>query len=77
MKVKIYTTNHCPYCVIAKNFFKQNNIQYEEVNVETDHKAAIEMVEKSGQTGVPVIEINGHIIIGFDKQKIAEALEKK
>ncbi len=77
MKVKIYTTTHCPYCVIAKNFFRQNNIEFEEVNVETDPAAAVEMVQKSGQTGVPVIEINGHVIVGFNRPKILEAMEKK
>lgn len=77
MKVRIYTTTHCPYCVIAKNFFKQNSIPFEEINVEHDRDAAIEMVEKSGQTSVPVIEINGKIIIGFNKPKILEALKEK
>ena len=77
MSVKIYTTTHCPYCVIAKNFFKQNNVKYEEINVEDNHEAAHEMIQKSGQTGVPVIEINGKIIVGFNKPLIAKELGLK
>ncbi len=73
-KVKIYTTVTCVYCKMAKQFFKANNIQYEEVDVGVDQKAAEEMIEKSGQMGVPVIEINGKIIIGFDKPAVKTAL---
>ncbi|MDO8428566.1 MAG: glutaredoxin domain-containing protein [Candidatus Diapherotrites archaeon] len=72
--VLIYTTNTCSYCVMAKDFFKQNNVSYVEVNVSNDPRKADEMIEKSGQTGVPVIDINGKIIIGFDKRAIKEAL---
>ena len=74
--VKIYSTTHCPYCIIAKNFFKQNNIEYEEINVEDDREAAMEMIQKSGQSGVPVIEIGTAIIVGFNKPAILKALEK-
>ena len=77
MVVKVYTTTHCPYCVMAKNFLKENNVEFEEVNVQEDHEAAHEMVEKSGQMGVPVLDINGKIIVGFDKKKIKEALNLK
>lgn len=59
---------------MAKEFFKENNIEFEEINVESDQKAAAEMIAKSGQTGVPVIEINGKIIVGFDKEGIKKAL---
>ena len=76
MTVKIYTTNHCPYCVMAKDFFKKNNITYSEINVEEDEAAAEEMIEKSGQMGVPVIEVNGKIIVGFNKPAIEKALKK-
>ncbi|MCX6816150.1 MAG: Uxx-star family glutaredoxin-like (seleno)protein [Candidatus Aenigmarchaeota archaeon] len=76
MTVKIYTTTHCPYCKMAKEYFKGKEIKYEEVNVEENHAAAEEMIEKSGQMGVPVIEINGKIIIGFDKKAIEAALKK-
>ncbi len=74
MKVKIYSTTWCTYCFMAKEFFKENKVSFEEVNVESDQKAAEEMIEKSGQTGVPVIEIDGKVIVGFDKPAIKKAL---
>lgn len=74
MTVKIYTTTTCPYCRMAKDFFKKKGVKYEELNVETNPKAATEMVAKSHQMGVPVIDINGKIIVGFDKQAIEKAL---
>ncbi len=77
MTVKIYTTTHCPYCVMAKEFFKKNNVKYTEINVEEDEAAAEEMIEKSGQMGVPVIDINGEIIVGFNKPAIEKALKVK
>lgn len=73
-KVTIYTTPTCTFCSMAKAFFKQNNVQYLEHNVAVDHAKAQEMIQKSGQTGVPVIEIDGQLIVGFNKPKIAEAL---
>jgi len=62
---------------MAKEFLKENNIEFEEINVEKNPKAAQEMVEKSGQTGVPVIDINGEIIVGFNRKKIKEVLKIK
>ena len=76
MAVKIYTTTTCTYCKMAKEYFKKNNIKYEEVDVGKDSKAAEEMIEKSGQMGVPVIDINGKIIVGFDRRAIEAALKK-
>lgn len=73
-KVKIYTTPTCVYCKMAKEFFKKNNVEYEELDVAKDVSARGEMVQKSGQMGVPVIDIGGKIIIGFDEPKIKEAL---
>ena len=73
-KVKIYTTPTCTYCKMTKEFFTEKNVQYEEVDVANDEKAKEEMIEKSEQTGVPVIMINGEIIIGFDKEKLSELL---
>lgn len=72
--VKIYTTPTCVYCRMAKEFFKKNNISYEEYNVAEDAKAREEMVSKSRQLGVPVIDVDGQIIIGFDKNTVASAL---
>jgi len=73
-KIKVYTTNTCPYCTMAKEFLKENNVKFENINVSDDQDAAEEMIEKSGQMGVPVIEVGGEIIVGFDKEKIKEAL---
>lgn len=73
--VIIYTTPSCVYCRMAKQFFKENNVQYTEVDVSEDYEKAEEMIKKSGQQGVPVIEIGDKIIIGFDKQAIKSALK--
>lgn len=70
----IYSTPYCVYCKMAKDFFKKNNIAYVEHDVAADSKARDEMLTKSGQMGVPVIEIAGKIIIGFDQTRIKEAL---
>lgn len=75
--VLIYTTDTCHFCKLAKEFFKQNSMKYKEINVGEDEKAAKEMIEKSGQMGVPVIDIDGKIIIGFDKGAIKKALDLK
>jgi len=76
-KVIIYTTPSCPYCQMAKAFFKEHNISYEEKDVSTDEKAVAEMIYKSGQLGVPVIDIDGQIVIGFDKEALSELLNIK
>ena len=73
-KVKIYSTQYCPYCKIAKEFFKQNKIQYKEINVAGDAKAAQEMIKKSGQVGVTVIDIDGQIVVGFDQERLKKLL---
>lgn len=73
-KVVIYTTPSCVYCKMSKEFFQKNSVEYEEKNVATDVAARDEMIQKSGQMGVPVIEIDGKIIIGFDQPRLKEAL---
>ena len=73
-KVKIYTTSTCPWCVKTKEFFKENNVKYDEINVGENEQARNEMFEKSGQFGVPVIDANGTIIVGFDKGALKRAL---
>ncbi|HIH20766.1 TPA: NrdH-redoxin [Candidatus Micrarchaeota archaeon] len=73
-QVKIFTTPTCVYCRLAKDFFKQNNVEWQEVDVAKDRNAAMEMIDKSGQMGVPVIEVDGKIIIGFDKPALKQAL---
>lgn len=76
IKVEIYSTPSCPYCVKAKEFFKEKGIKFTEYNVARDQKMAQKMVERTGQMGVPVIDIDGEIVIGFDKSKIEELLGK-
>ena len=74
MTVKIYTTPTCVYCKMAKDFFKINNVQYEEYNVAEDDRAREAMIKKSHQLGVPVIEIGSEVFVGFNKGAIAKAL---
>ena len=76
-KVMVYSTNTCPYCVMAKNWLKEKKFEFEDINVGIDQEKAKEMIKKSGQMGVPVLDIDGQIIIGFDKPKIEAALKKK
>ena len=73
-QVKIYSTPTCPYCKMAKAFLKENNVQFTDINVADDEQAAKEMVDKSGQMGVPVIDVEGEIIVGLDKGKLKNAL---
>lgn len=72
--VKVFSTPGCPFCVTLKQFLKEHNIEFDEFNVAEDKKAREEMIKKSGQMGVPVIEINGKIVVGFDKEKISQLL---
>lgn len=72
--VKIYSTPACPWCIRAKQFLNENNIAFENADVSLDQAAADEMIRKSGQMAVPVLDINGQIIAGFDKEKIKTAL---
>lgn len=72
--VKVYSTNSCPWCVKAKNYLKSVNIDFEEFNVQEDMEARDEMINKSKQMGVPVLDINGTVIVGFDKNAIDSAL---
>ena len=77
MKVRIFSTPSCIYCVTLKVFLKEHNIEFEEIDVSQNEKAQKEMIEKSGQMGVPVIEINGETIVGFDREKISQLLNIK
>lgn len=72
--VIVYSTPSCVYCKLAKQYFKENNVDFTEIDVAADQKKAEEMIEKSGQLGVPVIEIDDQIIVGFDKPKIQKLL---
>ena len=72
--VKIYSTPTCVYCKMAKDFFQKNGIAYEEFNVASDQKAREEMFGKSHQMGVPVIDVDGQILVGFDKKTLEDLL---
>lgn len=74
-KIKIYSTPTCPYCVTLKEFLKEKGFEFEDINVAQDAQAREEMISKSGQMGVPVADIDGEIIIGFDKGKISKLLK--
>lgn len=74
-KVRVYSTPACPYCVMLKDFLKERGVKFEDIDVSRDQKKAREMVEKSGQMGVPVVEINGKIIVGFDREALEKELE--
>lgn len=73
-RVTVYSTTTCPYCIRAKQFLTENNIPFENCDVSSDQQKAEEMIQKSGQMGVPVLDIDGEIIVGFDKEKIKTAL---
>lgn len=75
--VKIFSTPTCVYCITLKKFLTEHDIEFEDINVAEDKKALDEMVQKSGQMGVPVTEIDGQIIVGFDKEKISGLLKIK
>lgn len=72
--VKVYSTPTCPFCIRAKQFLTDNNIEFENIDVSADQQKAQEMINKSGQMGVPVLDIDGTIIVGFDQEKIKEKL---
>lgn len=73
--VKVYSTPSCPWCHKAKDFLKEKKIEFEDINVAENEEARKEMVDKSGQMGVPVIDIDGKIIVGFDQEAIKKELK--
>lgn len=76
MSVVVYSTPSCGYCNMAKDYFKKNNIAFTEYNVAVNSQKAEEMVKKSGQMGVPVIDVNGRVIVGFNQPAIENALHR-
>ena len=76
-KVIVYSTQTCPYCDMAKDFLKKHGIEFTEYDVNENPEKAREMFAKTGQNGVPVLDIGGKIIIGFDEEAIKEALNIK
>ena len=73
-KVIVYSTTFCPYCVTLKEFLKKKNVEFEDIDVSQDKEAAKKMIDISGQTGVPVVDIDGQIVVGFDRGKIINLL---
>ncbi|MGQ9602303.1 MAG: glutaredoxin family protein [Candidatus Bipolaricaulia bacterium] len=73
-EVKVYTTPTCPWCMRVKQFLDERGIPYEEYDVSEDASRAEEMIRKSGQMGVPVIEVDGEIVVGFDRSRLEELL---
>jgi glutaredoxin 3 len=69
-QITVYTTNSCPYCVMMKNYLKEQGLPYREVNVQQDQVAANKLVATTGQLGVPQTEINGQWVLGFDPEKV-------
>ncbi len=76
MAIKLYTTPSCGYCTQIKRYFKENRVPFTEYNVAGDLKRADEMMKKSGQMGVPVVDIHGRVIVGFNKTEIDRALRR-
>ena len=65
--IKVYSTPSCPYCVTLKKFLAEKSVEFKDIDVSQDQKELEEMVQKSGQMGVPVIDLNGQIVVGFDR----------
>ena len=76
-KVRVFITPACPYCYTLKEWLKEHQVEFEDIDVSKDAQAREEMIKKSGQIGVPVVEIDGQFIIGFDKEKICQLLKLK
>jgi glutaredoxin-like YruB-family protein len=75
--IKVYSTPTCPYCVTLKNFLKEKGIEFEDIDISQSQELLDEMIKKSDQMGVPVIDIDGEIIIGFDREKLVRLLKIK
>ncbi|MBA7644973.1 hypothetical protein ES703_52724 [subsurface metagenome] len=75
MVIKVFSTPSCVFCVTLKNFLKEHNIEFEDIDVSQDKVAQDEMIKKSGQMGVPVIEIDSQVVVGFDQGKIKKLLK--
>ena len=73
-QVKVYSTSTCPWCYKTKDFLKSNNITFEDIDVASDKNAREEMVKKTGQLGVPVIDVDGDISVGFDENWVKQTL---
>jgi len=74
MTVKVYTTPTCPYCYTLKEFLKEHNIEFEDIDISKDEKVKDDIIKRSGAIGAPIIEVDGEIIVGFDRAKIVKLL---
>jgi len=74
MTVTVYSTPTCPFCIQVKEYLSEKKVEFTDVDVSSDQEKAQEMIHKSGQMGVPVVDIDGELVIGFDKQKLEELL---
>lgn len=74
MTIKVYSTPSCPWCTRAKQYLRENHVAFEDIDVSSNVKAAREMVQKSGQMGVPVIDADGEIIIGFNEPRLKQII---
>lgn len=77
MKVTVYSTPTCPYCKLVKKFLTKHDVAFTDIDVSADGKAAHEMIKKTGQLGVPVVDIDGKTIVGFDEEVLKKALKIK
>ncbi len=77
MAVRVFSTSTCPYCKMAKTYLDEMGIAYENVDVAADAAGRDEMIKKSGQMGVPVIDVDGELVIGFDKERLDGLLKKE
>ncbi len=75
--IKVYSTPTCPWCIRTKEFLKKNKISSKDIDISSDKKAAEEMIKKSKQIGVPVIEVDGKIIVGFNEKELKKLLSIK
>ena len=76
-KVRVFSSPSCPYCFTLKEFLKEHKVSFEEIDVSKNEKARDEMIKKSGRLEAPIIEIDGEIVVGFDKEKIVNLLKLK
>jgi len=74
-EITVYLTNTCPYCDMMKNYLKEKELPFKEVNVQRDPIAANRLVEETGQMGVPQTEINGQWVLGFDPERVDQLLK--
>jgi len=74
MAVKVYSTPTCPYCTMTKKFLKEKGVSFQDIDVSKSREQAMEMINKSGQRGVPVIDYNGQVIVGFDKGRLTQLI---